>query len=54
MAETQYQQYVLSEEKNGSLEIEDELASLSGITALVGHQLKEGNERMYLISMTVE
>ncbi|CAB4017118.1 Hypothetical predicted protein, partial [Paramuricea clavata] len=37
-------QCVLSEDDIGSVKIEDELSSLTEITTLVGHQLKEENE----------
>ena len=45
MAETQY---VLSEDDIGSID-KDALSSLTGITKLVGHQVKGENERKYLI-----
>jgi hypothetical protein len=40
-------QCVLSEDDIGSVEIENELSSLTDITALVGHQMKGQNERRY-------
>jgi hypothetical protein len=42
-------QCVLSEDDIGSVKIEDELSSLTEITTLVGHQLKEENECRYMI-----
>ena len=42
-------QCVLSEDDIGSVEVENELSSLSDITTLVGHQVKAQNERRYFV-----